>query len=140
MTSRAGLLAIIERSYAARRRGDAGEATADFHDDGSFRFAASGTASKLAGTVRGKQQIRDLVSQLTEAFTFLDQEFISIVIEGERASVHSNTTLRHNPTGVQVTTEILDHFLFKDGKIIEFVEFADTALVSQLLDAPRPSV
>jgi ketosteroid isomerase-like protein len=56
-----------------------------------------------------------------------------MMIDGERAAVHSRVKIRYVPRNMTVTTDLLDTFHFRDGKIVEFVEFADTALVKDLM-------
>ncbi len=58
-----------------------------------------------------------------------------MAIDGEQAAVHSRVKITFIPGDKTFTTDILDSFLFKDGKIVKLVEFADTALIKQLLSA-----
>jgi ketosteroid isomerase-like protein len=58
-----------------------------------------------------------------------------MVIDGERAAVHSRVKIKYVPRGMTFTTDLLDLFHFNDGKIVELVEFADTALVKDLMSS-----
>jgi ketosteroid isomerase-like protein len=53
--------------------------------------------------------------------------------ESEQAAVHSRVTLRFVPKDLTVSTDLLDLWKFENGKIVELIEFADTALVNDLM-------
>ena len=57
---------------------------------------------------------------------------ISFIADGDRASVRSRLKIRFAPKNLTFTTELTDLFKFQDGKIIELVEFADTALLKDI--------
>jgi hypothetical protein len=52
---------------------------------------------------------------------------------GDAAAVHSCVTLRYIPKNLTVRTEIVDLSKFENEKIVELVEFADTALVNDFM-------
>jgi ketosteroid isomerase-like protein len=54
-------------------------------------------------------------------------------VDGDAAVVHSAGLMKHVPSGSVFQTEILDKLALRDGKIIEFIEFADTHPVAQVL-------
>jgi ketosteroid isomerase-like protein len=47
--------------------------------------------------------------------------------------VHSRLVVRYHPTETTFSTDALDLFTFEDGKIVELVEFADTAQLKALI-------
>ena len=53
--------------------------------------------------------------------------------EGNRAVVHSRLVVRYKPKNKVWTTEVLDLFKFQDGKIMELIEFADTAQIKDMM-------
>ena len=88
-----------------------------------------------AEAARGHQNIHTTMTGLIAVFDFIDRDIISMVIDGERAAVHSRVKIKFVPAGRTVTTDLTDSFHFKDGKIVELVEFADTALIKDLMSA-----
>jgi ketosteroid isomerase-like protein len=64
---------------------------------------------------------------------FIGRDILCMVIDGERAAVHSHVKIKYVPRDRTITTDLLDLFHFKNGKIIELVEFADTALIKDLM-------
>jgi ketosteroid isomerase-like protein len=135
MTDRKTIEAVIDRCYAARQEGDLETLMAAFDPDAVFELAGSKELVAAVGAAQGHQNIRTTMTGLMEAFDFIDRDIISIVIDGERAAVHSRVTIKYVPADRTFTTDLIDSFHFKDGKIVELVEFADTALIKDLMSA-----
>ena len=135
MTDRETIEAVIDRCYAARQKGDIETIMAAFDPDGVFELAGSKEMVAAVGAARGHQDIRATMTGLVAMFDFIDRDIICMMIDGERAAVHSRVKIRYVPRDMTVTTDLLDTFHFKDGKIVKFVEFADTALVKDLMSA-----
>jgi ketosteroid isomerase-like protein len=135
MTNREAIEAVIVQSYAARENGDIEKLMSAFHPDAVFELAGSKTALVVAGAVQGHQDIRTTMAGFIKNFDFVHREIISMAIDGDCAAVHSRVEIRYNPGNKIFTTDILDSFLFEDGKISKLVEFADTALIKDLIFA-----
>jgi ketosteroid isomerase-like protein len=63
-------------------------------------------------------------------FELLQRDFVSVLIDGNQAAIHSRVKLRSVPKDRTETTDILDLWKFEDGEIVELVEFANTALIN----------
>jgi ketosteroid isomerase-like protein len=135
MTDRKTIETVIDRCYAARQKGDLETLMSAFDPHAVFELAGSKEVVAAAGAARGHQDIRTTLAGLIAVFDFIDRDIISIVIDGERAAVHSRVKIRFVPRDRTFTTDLLDSFHFKDGKIVELVEFADTALIKDLMSA-----
>jgi ketosteroid isomerase-like protein len=133
MTDRKAIEAVINQCYAARQKGDIDTLMAAFDKDGAFGLAGSKEMVAAVGTVRGHEAIRENMRGLIAAFDFTGRDIISMVIDGEHAAVHSRVTIRFVPRDRTFTTDLLDLFHFRDGKIVELLEFADTALIKDLM-------
>jgi ketosteroid isomerase-like protein len=133
MTDRAMIEALIGQSYAARKDGDIERLMSVFDPDAEFELAGSKTTLAVAGVVQGHGNIRTTMTGFVAAFDFIHREIIVMAIDGERATVHSRVQIRFIPTDKTFTTDLLDLFLFRDGKVIKMVEFADTALIKDLM-------
>jgi ketosteroid isomerase-like protein len=133
MTDRKTIEAVIDRCYAARQKGDIETLMTAFDKDAAFGLAGSKEMVAAAGTARGPGAIRENMTGLIAAFDFIDRNIVCMVIDGERAAVHSRVKIKYVPRDRTFTTNLLDLFHFKDGKIVELVEFADTALVKDLM-------
>jgi ketosteroid isomerase-like protein len=133
MTDRKTIEAVIDRCYAARQKGDIETLMAAFDADAAFELAGSKELVPATETARGHQNIREAMTGLVAVFDFIDRDIISMVVDGERAAVHSRVKIRFVPRDRTFTTDLLDSFHFKNGKIIELLEFADTALIRELM-------
>jgi ketosteroid isomerase-like protein len=133
MTDREAIKAMIGRTYEARRTNDLEGLLALFHPEARFELAGSKQHTQAVGAAQGHQELRMMLASLIAAFQFVGRDIIATVIEGNQAAVHSRVTVRFIPKDQTVTTDLLDLWKFQDGKIVELVEFADTALVNHLM-------
>jgi ketosteroid isomerase-like protein len=124
---------LIDHLYALRNDGDLEGIVALFHPDCVFEIAGSKANTAVAGTVRGHHELRRALANLIANFEFFERKVIHTVIEGGYAAVHSRVRLRSVPKDRAVTTDILDLWKFEDGKVVELLEFADTALINDLM-------
>jgi ketosteroid isomerase-like protein len=130
---REAVRALIEQTYQKRDAGDLDQTLAAFHPAGRIQIAGSKALTPAAVMVEGQGQLRTMLSDFIAAWAFDRREIISMVIDGDRAAVHSRVALRFVPKDKTVTTDILDLFKVQDGKIIELVEFLDTAAIGDLM-------
>lgn len=133
MGQREDMLAVVRRAYAARDNDDAESLVAPFHPKGLFTLMGDKNALELTGSVEGHPSLRGAFSKLIEDFGFEGREILAELVDGERVAIHSRLDVRYRPTGKAVSTEILDLFRFQDGKIVELIEFADTAQVKVMI-------
>jgi ketosteroid isomerase-like protein len=132
MTDRDTVRKLIEEAYAARTRGDIDGVMTAFHADGVFCLAGDPKALALAGTVEGHSNVREAMSGFIASFEFIERDILSMIIEGDRAAVHSRLKMRAAATDRTFTTELVDLFKVEDGKVAMLMEFADTALIKEV--------
>jgi ketosteroid isomerase-like protein len=130
---REAIKTLIERAYEARRTDDIETILTLFHPDSKFAIAGSKEVTTAARAVQGHQQLRTTFAELIANFQFVQRDILGVLIDGDRAAVHSRVMLRFVPKDKMATTDLLDLWKIKDGKIVELVEFADTALVNNLM-------
>lgn len=135
MLDREAMWAVIDKAYAARAKGDVAGLVATFHDDAVFELAGNKKALDITGVVAGHSNLRQAMTDFVKNFEFTNRDILSFVAEGDRAAVHSRLTVRFTPNGTTFTSDILDLFAFRDGKIAKLVEFADTALIKEVIAA-----
>jgi ketosteroid isomerase-like protein len=132
MLTREQILKTIDAAYTRRRQGDK-SVTADLMAPGGT-YALAGDASLLVGYPVGPSEAVAAVSKLIDLFTFHDDERLEAAVDGNRATVRWRVTLSRGPDGPRVATEIAQFWTFNDdGKALSLLEFADTALIAQLL-------
>jgi ketosteroid isomerase-like protein len=139
MGNRETVLELITRAYAARARGDLDDLIAAFHPEAVFRLVGNEKLLQVAGSVQGHRSLRETLGGFIATFKFVERHILSELVEGDRAAVHSRLVVRYNPTNTTMTTECLDLLKFQDGKIIELIEFADTALIKDMMSGTSES-
>lgn len=135
MTDLKAMRALVAEAYEARGHGNIDGVMSAFHADALFQIVGDKKVLPIAEAFRGHANVREAMNQFIASFEFIGREIISIIAEGDRAAVHSRLTIRFTPKNMTVTTEVVDLFKFKDGKILELTEFADTALIKELLSS-----
>jgi ketosteroid isomerase-like protein len=135
MTDRRTIEALVKQAYSARDKGEVDGLMEAFHPDGSFELAGATAILPVAGAVQGHPNVRASMAGFVAAFEFIEREILSFVVDGQRAAVHCRLKVRFIPKDAVVTTDVLDLFKFEDGKVAELVEFADTALIKDLISA-----
>ena len=133
MGNRETMLELIERAYEARGKGKLDDLLMAFHPEAVFTLAGDRRALEVAGSVDGHRALRETFGAFIATFDFVERQILSRLVEADRAAVHSRLTVRYRPTGETRTTEVLDLLKFQDGKIIELIEFADTALIRDMM-------
>jgi ketosteroid isomerase-like protein len=133
MGNREAMLDVIRQAYAARGRDDLEELIRAFHPDAVFTLVGDKRTLEVTGSVQGHRSLRETLAGFIAAFRFVERKILSEVVEGDRAAVHSRLVVRYNPTGATHTTDVIDLFKFRDGKIMELIESADNALIKDML-------
>jgi ketosteroid isomerase-like protein len=133
MENRETMLDLIKRTYAARGKGDLEGLMAVFHPEAVFRLVGDKKALEVTGSVQGHGALREALGGFIATFQFIERQILSELVEGDRAAVHSRLVVRYNPANTIHTTECLDLLKFQNEKIIELIEFADTALIRDMM-------
>src|SRR5262245_40942607 len=133
MSDRSEIERILKEAYAARKRGDIDAILRLFSVDAHFQLAGSISASPIPLRTAGASQFRNVLDKLIRTFEWVDQQIICMLIDGPRAAVHWRGRIRSTASGETVDTELVDIVEFKDGRIVSFVEFCDTALATRLM-------
>ena len=123
---------LVEEAYAARAKGDIKKILAAFQPNGAFQLAGDTNTLNVLGAVEGHPQLEAVLTGLVKDYEFIKRDILSFTAEGDRAAVHSRLTIRFVPKNKTFSTELVDLFTFKDGKIASLVEFLDTALIASL--------
>jgi ketosteroid isomerase-like protein len=139
MGNRETLLELVRRAYAARGKGDLDELMTAFHPEAVFTLVGDSRSLQAAGSVKGHPSLRETLGGFISSFEFTERHILSELVEADRAAVHSRLVVRYSPTNTIRTTECLDLLKFQDGKIVELIEFADTAMIRDIMSAASRS-
>jgi ketosteroid isomerase-like protein len=116
----------VQEGYAEFARGDVQTLLGRFADDIEWVIPGSKN-NPLTGIYEGRNRVGEffkLLSDLTEISTFEPREFIA---EGDKVVVLGRETGRVKSTGRTFQSDWAMAFTLRNGKIVKFQEYADTA-------------
>jgi ketosteroid isomerase-like protein len=134
--TRAEIEQLVRKLYAARVAGDVEAMMAWAAPDVHFALAGDPTASPVAGQVSGADKLRPQLAQLVRAYTFNSYDITTLVVEGSRAAVRGKANITAVKSGATVDMELADFIEVKDGRVVSFVQFCDTAMVAKISIGP----
>jgi ketosteroid isomerase-like protein len=126
--------AAVTDLYDAYARGD-GERVARYIDD-EIDWVIHGPVQvfPFAGARRGKRAVLDALGAIAKDYSIERYVPQLVAVDGDSAAVMSNVAFRQRSTGRVLSFHIADFMRFRDGRIVEFREFANTFdLVEQAL-------
>ncbi len=85
-----------------------------------------------SGRYSGEEGIRQLLRRIDTEFIYLESEILDTVVDHDRAVVRRMKRMRQIGTGEVREQHFCTWFRFSGGKIIEIVEYSDTALTISL--------
>ena len=133
MTGRAHMEQTIRSLYAARVRGDLDGTVRDLAEDAVFSLNGRGTGvAAMSEDCRGRAAVRKSVGELIDNWRFDDWKETSLLIDGNKMALGWTVRATFVPTGKSTTLEAVDLITFRDGKIVEFRQSTDTAMLMSL--------
>ncbi|MGE3149042.1 MAG: nuclear transport factor 2 family protein [Pseudorhodoplanes sp.] len=132
MPDRAALEELVRTAYDARKNGDLDAVNRIFSENVHFRIAGDAAFQPMTMRAEGLRNFRLLLKEMITVFEWIDQEILSIVIEGSKVAVHWRGGIRSAVTGDIVVTECADFFEIEGGRVSSLVEFCDSALLARL--------
>jgi|SRR4051794_31642454 ketosteroid isomerase-like protein len=132
MENREVLLNQVRRAYKARDAEALEDLMAECHPDVVFTLAGDRSTTEMLGCICGHPQVKEGMAKLINAFEFAQRDILTELVDNDRVAVRCRLTVRSRPTNMTRETELLDLFRFQDGKIVELIEFADTALIKAM--------
>ena len=114
---------ILYESYVSR---DFDRFTAMVDDDIEWIVYGPVQVFPFQGPRRGKAQVLDVLGAISKDYEVERYAPEIIIVEGDRAAVMSDAAFRQRATGRTLSIRLADFLRFRDGKLIEFREFADT--------------
>ena len=137
MTDRNQIETLLKEAYAAPKRGDVDGVCACFADNPTFTMAGAQHASPIAVRCTERDAFRSMIAGLIKTFEWLDQEILSMIIDGPKAAVHWRGRIKSTITEEEVVTELVDVVAVENGRIASLTEFCDTALAARMMEGQR---
>ncbi|MBN8939128.1 MAG: nuclear transport factor 2 family protein [Rhizobiales bacterium] len=122
----------LTQLYAARARGDMALFAAGFAPDGVFHLLGEPRLVPEAGPRSGRAAIQAVLESLFRNYESIDGLLVDMIIDLNAALVRRHVTLRSVATGAIGEFEVAEHLRFRDGDIVELVQFMDTASMAVL--------
>jgi ketosteroid isomerase-like protein len=132
MTDRAELETLVRETYSARVHGDMDALMRLWDPNARFELHGDPAASPVPGVAVGTESIRTHLANLVRAFTFHSYEVVDILIDGSKAAIRAHIRLTSTINGQSGETEVADFIEVKDGRIVSFIQFCDTAFAVKL--------
>jgi ketosteroid isomerase-like protein len=135
MTSRAQIEETIRSLYVARVNGDLDGTLKDMAEDATFGIHARGTgAPELSAPIKGRASIRAAVEALIADWQFKEWKEIDLLVDvdKEKALLHWRARVQNAKSKKSEIFYVFDIIKFRDGKIVDFQESTDTALMMSI--------
>jgi uncharacterized protein len=120
---------LVQSGYAAFGRGDLDGMVSLL--DANVEWKTPGASDlPTAGTRRGPAQVREFFGTLNELFDFEHFEPTAFIDGGDQVVVLGIDRVKVKATGKTLTEEWCHIHTIRDGKIVAFQEFFDTAAIA----------
>ena len=126
----ADIVSNLYKTYADR---DIQSALAHCADDVVFRWIADPRLSRHAGIAHGKQEFLARLVALDDDFEYRRFVPIEIIDGGDKVAAQVEIHLTRRTTGEEVVMRTANFWTVRDGKIVEMVEYYDTALAASVI-------
>lgn len=132
MTDREAFKKTIKSFYDARARSELAETLSHLHQDCLFRIVGTPGLKPFTRTVNSLPEINQSAVDLFKAWDLSGLKSVSTHMDGDTAYVHRAGTVTFLPTKEKFPTELVDKFVLRDGKIVEYLQFTDTYQISKV--------
>jgi len=130
-------VALVKSAYEAFSRGDINGVLAALSDDVDWHIQGP-SGIPMIGRWRGHQEVADffkIVNDNEEAEEFTPHTFIG---DGENVVVLGHYRWRMKATGRVAESDFAHAFVVRDGKVISYNEYTDTAAFAAALGVSAP--
>lgn len=120
--------AFVLGIYDARVEGGMGALAGIFADDAKFQIAGSPEHSMLAALAEGHEAVMGLLQTIVDTLELENFTLLDLLVEDNKVAVRWRATFRHVTSGETYPSELADFIEIRDGKVVSYTEFLDTAL------------
>ena len=100
-----------------------------------FSLAAGAPGAEFTSEVRSREEFGRYFTGLLADWEMIHYTTDEFIAEGERVAMRGSTAWRNRKTGRVLETPKADFATFRDGKVVEFHEFYNTAAMMAALQA-----
>lgn len=120
---------FLEDMYAAYDRGEADTVRNALDEDLVFTWPTESALTRFSGSVRGRAKFEERIGTVHAEFEYLSFKPVEILVEGDRAAVRIHMKLKRHDNGRKLETHAAHFITVKNGKVVELIEYFDTALI-----------
>jgi ketosteroid isomerase-like protein len=124
-------VSFIQSLYAAFGRGEIATIIAAMTPDSTWQLVGRPSDHPLLGTRKGKagvQEFFDTLAKTQDATEFSPREFYP---SGDKVFVLGHYAWKLRKTGRTAESDFIHIFTVKNGKVVQFQEFTDTAIFAE---------
>jgi ketosteroid isomerase-like protein len=92
-----------------------------------YSLAGGAPGAEFTATITSKKDFERYFKGLLDDWEMINYKTDEFIAEGDRVAMRGSTAWRNRKTGKVVDTPKADFWTFREGKIVEFHEFYDTA-------------
>jgi ketosteroid isomerase-like protein len=133
MSSREEIEHLVTQFHAARNRLSVEETMACIDGSCTFRVVGTDGLAPLTQVADTPEKLKGAAEAFIGAWDIGGLRNKSIHVDGNTAFVHRAGSATFLPTGETIETEIMDKITFKDGRVVEYLQFADTYLIAKTM-------
>ncbi len=100
-----------------------------------YSLAAGAPEAEFTAAITSKKDFGRYFDGLLADWEMINYKTVEFIAEGEAVAVRGSTAWLNRKTGRTVDTSKADFWTFRNGKVVEFHEFSDTAA---LVAAAKP--
>ncbi len=131
--------ATVRELYDAYGRRDFARVAAFIHDDIDWVIYGPIGVFPFAGARRGRSAVLQALRGIDEQYALLSYLPEIMIVDGERAAVMSDVSFIQRATNRTLRFRVANFLRFRDGRVIEFREFANSFdVVEQALGHELP--
>lgn len=123
---------IVTALLANWSRGEVADTLARFSPSIRHRICGTHGFVPMEGGIEGMDAFLAHMKRFGKTWELLRFEPISIIAEGNRASSHVAFRYLHKPSGRIVDSEAAQFWVVDGAKVVELIEFLDTALFASV--------
>ena len=125
------------RIYAEYARGNRAAVLDALAEDVAWHSVGGDTGIPWGGSYHGRQEVEAFFARLDSAAEIIGYAVERVIAQGEWVTVLARVRARFPTTGLEEEFASADILRIRDGRILEFREFYDTAAVLAALRGPR---
>ncbi len=118
--------AVVNELYDAYERRDFDRVAALIHEDIDWVIYGPIEVFPFAGARQGRNAVLEALGKIAEQYTVERYQREIVIVDGDRAAVMSDVSFKQRATGRTLRFRIANFLRFRDGRLIEFREFANT--------------